>query len=173
MDRDTALLSALRAALAEAGSTSLPAERVRTLGAAAGLSDAELAQRIDALAREGLLRLRWGGEVELTEKALERPSGPPGRIPTVQVGHGSIVQIGSPNAVAGPGAIGAGAVVVPRPVQPDRVGEHIQRPAAAGDEKPRRPRLLDGVTIFGERIVWMDKVLTAVRRLGRWFGLGP
>lgn len=168
-----ALLRALRDGLAEAGSTSLPAERVRTLGAAAGLSDAELAQRIDALAREGLLRLRWGGEVELTEKALERPSGPPGRIPTVQVGHGSIVQIGSPNAVAGHGAIGPEAVVVQPPARPGRVDEATRRPTEAGEEKPRRRGLLARIKSVAEGIVWLDKVRTAVQGLLRWFGLGP
>jgi hypothetical protein len=168
-----ALLRALRDGLAEAGTPSLAAERVRELGAAVGLGDAELVQWIDALAEQGFLRKRWGGKVELTEKAEARLAGPPAPPVNVQAGENAIVVVQSRDAVAGHGAIGPEAVVVQPPARPGRVDEATRRPTEAGEEKPRRRGLLARIKSVAEGIVWLDKVRTAVQGLLRWFGLGP
>ena len=113
MEKDMALLAALRAATLHAGGVSLPPETVRALGAVLGLSDAALIERVEALAGGELLRLRWGGAVELTEKAHDLIDGRRGEQGGggVHVAGDYIVQHNSPHATAGRGAIGAGAVV--------------------------------------------------------------
>jgi hypothetical protein len=50
MEKDMALLAALRAASLHAGGASLLPETVRGLGAVLGLSDAALVERVEALA---------------------------------------------------------------------------------------------------------------------------
>lgn len=111
MDKDTALLAALRAAMTHAGGSSLPADTSRALGTALGLSDSALIERIEALAKRDLLRLRWGGAIELTEKAHDLLDGRRREPGSVHVGGDYIVLQNSPHATAGRGAIGAGAVV--------------------------------------------------------------
>jgi hypothetical protein len=112
MEKDMALLAALRAAALHAGGANLPPETVRGLGAVLGISDTALIERVEALAGGELLRLRWGGAVELTEKAHDLLDGRRGEQGGgVHVSGDYIVQQNSPHATAGRGAIGAGAVV--------------------------------------------------------------
>ncbi len=114
MDKDAALLAALRAASVGADDIALPAERVRALGAALGLSDAALIEHVEALNRRGLLRLRWGGDVAVTRQGRDLLDGrgqPHGGIRVGPVGRDVIIQQDSPGATAGRGAIGAGAII--------------------------------------------------------------
>lgn len=113
-EKDLEFLRALYAANTAIGGEPLLAERVNGLGDLLALSEEDVFHRVGRLQSEGLLRIQWGGKVIVTAKGEERVTGgtvatAPGSVTIRNIGAGANVAIGQ-DAVAGAGAVGAGAV---------------------------------------------------------------
>ena len=119
---EQALLRALASAMHLTRATELEANQVNEVAALLQLPLEGVPILVTRLQNENLLRLHWGGRVALTSEGRARAEGPaaPGAPGTVQIrniGAGAHVVFGSPGAVVGHGAMGAGAVHVDRPFE--------------------------------------------------------
>jgi hypothetical protein len=115
--QDYAFLRALYSAMNFGRVTELEADRVNDLANSVGLTPNDAAQLAERLQHEGFLTIRWGGRVALTPEGRRQaegktPPGSPGSVQFGNVGAGAHVVVGSPHAVVGPGAMGAGAVKI-------------------------------------------------------------
>jgi hypothetical protein len=93
MNRNLTLLAALRTRAERSHQIVLPAEEVRTVGAAIGFADAELIAILEALSKQGVLRLQWGGEVRLlgSEGGTSGQSSENARPSASPVFHGPVI----------------------------------------------------------------------------------
>jgi hypothetical protein len=112
-DRSEELLAMLQAGGGAAGV--LRADEVNGLCGILAIAPTDIPELIAGLQKAGLLELRWGGEVRLTEEGKRRASGKsadaaPGSITIGDVQAGAAININSPNSVVGRDAMGAGAM---------------------------------------------------------------
>jgi hypothetical protein len=112
-----AFLRAVASATHLAHVTELAADQVNEVAALLHIPLQEVPLLVTRLQEEGLVRLHWGGRVALTSEGRAQaegtaPSGTPGAVQIGDVGAGAQVVVGSPGAVVGPGAMGAGAIRV-------------------------------------------------------------
>jgi hypothetical protein len=114
---DIVLLRAIATRLDLHDREELDPDAVTALGEALGLTPAAVEELAEALQAAGLIRIRWGGIVSLTPEGRDRASGdsrpaqgPSWTISVGNIGDGAIFAPGSPGAVMGNNAMGAGAV---------------------------------------------------------------
>lgn len=109
----TVFLRAMHSAMVLEGSQTIRAEQVNTISQGLGLSLDSIPALMDALKREGLVDLQWGGTVSLTARGRDiakgKTEGGQGGIQVGDIGAGAQVAIGSQGAVVGHEAMGAGA----------------------------------------------------------------
>jgi hypothetical protein len=116
-NQEYAFLRALYSAMNLDRITELEADRVNDLARSFRLEPADAARIAERLAAEGFVQFHWGGKIALTPEGKHQaegktPPGAPGSVQFGNVGPGANVVVGSPHAVVGPGAMGAGAVKI-------------------------------------------------------------
>jgi hypothetical protein len=144
-NRSDLLLQVLHAG--GAADHALAAEQVNGLSAVLGVPEQDLCQLVGELQDEGLISVRWGGEVRLTQKGRARASGKDqgqGAISVGNIGAGANVNIGSPGAVAGTGAM---RIEVPSLELAARSVAALRElgPALVGPQQDKAKALADGV----------------------------
>jgi hypothetical protein len=93
---------------AGAADHALAADQVNALVPVLGLAEQDLVDLIGRLQQDGLVSVRWGGELRLTAKGSARAQGKGDAASAVTIGDigaGANVNINSPDAVVGAGAM--------------------------------------------------------------------
>jgi hypothetical protein len=105
-DRSDVLLQLLHTQ--GAADRALAAAQVNGLATILGITERDLAELVGRLQDDGLIAVRWGGELRLTEKGSARALGKTDTQATISIrdiGPDANVNINSPHAVVGNGAM--------------------------------------------------------------------
>jgi hypothetical protein len=144
-DRSDVLLQVLQ--MGGAADRALAAEQVNGLTTILGIAERDLAELVGRLQDDELISVRWGGELRLTEKGSARALGKTDAQAAVSIrdiGAGANVNINSPNAVVGDGAMRtemASPEIVARSIAALREAGQ----ALAGPQQDTATALADGV----------------------------
>jgi hypothetical protein len=131
----------------------LAAEQVNAFAPVLGLAERDLVDMIGRLQEDGLVTVRWGGELRLTAKGSARAVGKADAAASVSIGDigaGANVNINSPNAVVGAGAM---RIDLPSRDLADRSVAALREAGQAlqGPQQEKTKQLADSVeSIVGE-----------------------